>query len=76
MFISEDVITSLYLRLVIEQSKTDVYRQGQLVTLPLSSDPFSAYSLLISLIDALITLWKNSSPTGHLQLAPTLCFFV
>jgi hypothetical protein len=53
------VITSSYLRLFIEQSKTDVYRQGQWVTLPLSNEPFSAYSLLIRIMDTLKELWKN-----------------
>ena len=66
------VITNSYLRLFIEQSKTDVYRQGQWVTLPLSRDPFSAYSLLLRLMDALIALWQHSSPPMRFRLASSL----
>ena len=66
------VIAQSYFRLFIESAKTDQYRRGQWVTITISEEPYSAFSLLLRLIEALATLWISATPSSRLRITSSL----
>lgn len=55
------IITKTFLRIFIQQAKTDAYRKGQWVTVDASLDRFSTYSLLAQVLDTLAVLWIKAT---------------
>jgi hypothetical protein len=62
------IITSAFLRLFIQQAKTDTYRQGQWVSIASSSDPYSACQLLHRILHYLTRLWAGASLDSKLSI--------